>query len=63
MTPLSTRTLLAFQRNIATFGVNVAESILFNRFEKSERKVVEEIWRTIKGESEEPKKEEPKGDA
>lgn len=47
ITPVSTRTLLAFERNIETFGQNVAEQILFNRFEKTERKVVEEIWKTM----------------
>ena len=58
VTPISTRTLIAFQRNIKTFGKNVAERILFNRFDKLEQKVVKEIWKTLSTTKQEAEKQE-----
>ena len=43
-TPLSTRTLINFERNIDFFGEKIAFTLLLNRFEKHERKVLQEIW-------------------
>ena len=59
ITPISTRTLLFFERNIKTFGLEVAEEILFNRFDKMERKVVEEIWKTMTHKKATETKQEP----
>ena len=59
ITPISTRTLLFFERNIKTFGLDVAEEILFNRFDKMERKVVEEIWKTMTHKKSTETKQEP----
>lgn len=49
ITPISTRSLMFFDNNIKLYGQSVAQELFFNRFEKAEKKVVEELWKTIYG--------------